>query len=138
MAAARRFLAALALGSALAAPALAAGEDGTYVALGSGARTCTDLMNAPKEVTAIVAVWIQGYFTALNQIVPGKTDVTGGRDDNGVMQEVFRSCQANGQMLIADAVRDAASRMIGPVQPAKASKPAQNPPAEAADPGLRR
>jgi hypothetical protein len=138
MAALRRLPAALALGAALSGPALAATADGQYVALGPGARTCADLMNAPKEVAAIIAVWSQGYFTALNQVMPDQSDVTGGRGDQAVMQEVYRSCQANGQMLIADAMRGAAARMAGPVKPAKAGKAPKEAPAASGDPGLRR
>jgi hypothetical protein len=130
-------LAAIAAGCLLPAPASAADEKGGYTALGLGARTCADLQSAPQDVVSIVGVYAHGYFTALNQVLPGLADLTGGRDDNAVLQEIFRSCQANANMLIADALHDVTMRLTGGGKQAKAKTKDETPAAEAA-PDLRR
>ncbi len=101
----------LAYGFSAAAPASAADASGKYAALGLGARTCADLMAAPKEVAMIVGVWVQGYMTAHNQVLPDTFDVSGGRADAQIEQEIFRACRGNDGMSIAEAARKAAAAM---------------------------
>lgn len=134
----KTILAAAALTLAFAGAANAADGKGNYAVLGPGANTCAQFTSAPAEVGMIVGVWVQGYATALNQALPDVKDVTGGRTDAQIENELRRICGNNPQMLLADATRQMIVKMAGlegkPKKTAKAAAPA----ADEGAPALRR
>ncbi|MFT3810110.1 MAG: HdeA/HdeB family chaperone [Micropepsaceae bacterium] len=130
----KTILAAAAFALTLAGAASAADAKGNYSVIGLGANTCADYTAAPVEVTQIVGVWMQGYMTALNQALPEVTDVTAGRNDAQLADALYSACRSNPNMLLADATRDIALKMVGTAPKSKAKAEA---PAEAA-PVLRR
>lgn len=131
----KTLIAAAAIAFAVAGSAAAADAKGNYAVIGLGANTCADYTTAPQEVTAVVGVWVQGYMTALNQALPEVTDVSGGRNDAQISDGLYSICTGKPQMLLADATRELALKMVGNIAPKKAKK--AEAPAEAA-PVLRR
>ncbi len=131
----KTLIAAAAIALAAAGTAAAADAKGNYAVIGLGANTCADYTSAPKEVASIVGVWVQGYMTALNQALPEITDVSGGRNDSQIGDGLYAVCAGKPQMLLADASRELALKLVGGQAPKKAKK--AEAPAEAA-PALRR
>ena len=97
-------------------------------------RRSADYTSAPAEAAMVVGVWVQGYMTALNQALPDVKDVTGGRTDQQLADALFSACRNDPHMLLADASRELALKLIG--KPGKKTAKAEAP-AEAA-PALRR
>lgn len=124
-----------AIAFAAAGSAAAADAKGNYAVIGLGAHTCADYTSAPEDASLIVGVWVQGYMTALNQALPDVTDVSGGRSDAQIGEDLYAVCSGKPQMLLADATRELALKMVGKAAPKKAKK--AEAPAEAA-PVLRR
>lgn len=139
----RRLAIAFAALTVLAAPAFAADAKGQYAAIGTGARPCQDFLAAPKEVSMIVGVWLQGYVTALNQVIPGVSDVSTGKTSVQLDQELVRVCKKNPNMILADAARTLVLSLGNiPAAGAQAARPAKTAEAAAAPaesmPALRR
>ena len=109
-------LAALAAGLALAGTASAADARGAYQAVGVGANSCAQDLAAPRDVGQVVGVWLSGYFTAMNQVLPNTTDVLAGRTDADLEQALVHACQKQPTQLLADA----ANQMLTAMAPAKA------------------
>lgn len=130
----KTMLAAAAFALTLAGAASAADAKGNYSVIGMGARTCADYTAAPAEAAMVVGVWVQGYMTALNQALPDIKDVTGGRTDAQLADALFSACRRDPNMLLADASREVALKLIG--KPGKTAAKAEAP-ADAA-PVLRR
>ncbi len=130
----KTMIAAAAFALSLAGAASAADAEGNYSVIGMGARTCADYTSAPAEAAMVVGVWVQGYMTALNQALPDVKDVTGGRTDQQLADALFSACRNDPHMLLADASRELALKLIG--KPGKKTAKAEAP-AEAA-PALRR
>lgn len=128
----------LALG--LAGTAAAADAKGGYAVVGPGAHSCAEFTAAPKDVGAIVGIWVQGYVTALNQALPDVRDVTNGRSDAEIEQALVGVCNKNPNMLLADATREMVVKMAGlEAKPKKKSAKAEAAPAaEDGVPALRR
>ena len=84
----KTMIAAAAFALSLAGAASAADAEGNYSVIGMGARTCADYTSAPAEAAMVVGVWVQGYMTALNQALPDVKDVTGGRTDQQLADEL--------------------------------------------------
>lgn len=136
----KSLFAAAAVIAALTGSAMAADASGNYSVSGAGARSCADYNTAPPEALAIVSVWVQGYVTALNQIVPGVTDVSGGRGDMELQQALSGVCASNPRMLLADAANVVVGGIMEKSPKAKKAKraKAQPAPAEEAPLELRR
>ncbi len=132
----KTILATAALSLALAGAASAADDQGRYQVLGLGALTCADYIDAPAEAADIVGVWVQGYATALNQVVSGVKDVTAGHSDAEIAQSLWNVCKANPKLMMADATRDVIVKMSG-IDGTPAKKTAKADPAGEA-PALRR
>jgi opacity protein-like surface antigen len=130
----KAFLAAATLALAVTGSAAAADANGNYTVAGAGAHSCGSYLASPREVSVIVGVWMQGYVTALNQVMPDTKDVTGGRTDAQMEQELVRVCKKQPDLMLADATREVFVKMIG--APARKSAKAEAP-AEAL-PELRR
>ena len=129
------FAAAAFLALGLAGTAAAADAKGNYSVVGLGAHTCADYVSAPKEVGQIVGIWVQGYATAMNQMLPDVKDVTGGRTDAQIEQALVGVCNQNPNMLLADATREMVVKMAGLEGKAK-KKTAKADPAPAAEEGV--
>lgn len=137
-----RSTAALALGLALAGTAAAADGNGRYTAVGVGANTCGQYLAAPNDVGQVVGVWMSGYFTAMNQVLPNNGDVIAGRSDAELEQSLVDICSSQPGMLLSDAANRMLVSMAGPApapgkKSGKKSKSQAAPPADAA-PELRR
>mgnify|MGYP001166055929 FL=1 len=109
----KTILAAAALSLALAGSAAAADAEGRYEVLGLGAFTCADYIAAPPEAADLVGIWVQGYATAMNQLLGDVRDVTGGRSDAQIAQEIWHVCKADPKLLMADAARAMIVKMAG-------------------------
>ena len=134
------FAAATVLALGLAGTAAAADAKGGYAVVGLGAHSCADYTAAPKEVGQIVGIWIQGYATAMNQVLPDVKDVTNGRSDAQIEQALVGVCSKNPNMLLADAAREMVVKMAG-LEGKTKKKTAKAEPAPATDdgaPALRR
>ena len=133
------FAAAAFLALGLAGTAAAADAKGGYAVVGLGANTCAEYTAAPREVGQIVGVWVQGYATAMNQVLPDVKDVTNGRSDAQIEQELVGICNKNPNMLLADATREMVVKMAGLEGKAKKkTAKADAAPAEEGVPALRR
>ena len=121
----KSLLAAAALALAVTGTAAAADSRGSYTIAGAGAHSCGSYLASPREVSVIVGVWMQGYVTALNQVMPDTKDVTGGKNDAQMEQELVRVCKKNPDLMLADATREAVVKMMG--KPAKKSAKAEAP-----------
>ena len=122
----KTILATAALSLALAGAASAADDQGRYQVLGLGALTCADYIDAPAEAADIVGVWVQGYATALNQVVAGVKDVTAGHSDAEIAQSLWNVCKANPKlMMAARSTREAEHEFIDVFPDASAAAPAR-------------
>lgn len=121
---------------ALAGSAAAADTKGNYAVLGTGAFTCGDFLSGPPEAAQVVTIWIHGYATALNQILPEVKDVTGGRTDAQLTDALYNECSGHQEMVLADATRDMIVK-LGVVKAAgKKVKTADKPAPAPADEGV--
>ena len=133
----------LAAGLALAGSASAADARGAYQAVGVGANSCAQYLAAPRDVGQVVGVWLSGYFTAMNQVLPNTSDVLAGRTDADLEQALVSACTKQPTMLLADAANHMLTAMA-PARPAarsKTKKPTRQPKGDAAGeavPELRR
>ncbi|MCC6918263.1 MAG: hypothetical protein IT548_03610 [Alphaproteobacteria bacterium] len=132
-------LAAFAAGLALAGAASAADARGGYQAVGVGANSCAQYLAAPRDVGQVVGVWLSGYFTAMNQVLPDTTDVLAGRTDADLEQALVSACQKQPTQLLADAANQMLTAMA-PARPAaaKTKKKSGKQPKDEAVPELRR
>lgn len=115
--------AALVLSLAFAGSAAAADGNGRYAAVGVGANTCAQYLAAPRDVGQVVGVWLSGYFTAMNQVLPNNGDVIAGRSDDELEQSLVKTCSSQPGMLLSDAANRMLVAMVGPGDaPAKSRK----------------
>lgn len=136
----KRLIAAAAL-LALAGTASAADAKGNYAVLGTGAFTCADFLSGPPEVAQVVAIFVHGYATALNQAMSDVKDVTAGRTDAQLTDALYNECNGRPDVILADATRDMIVK-IGAVKAApkkaKKAKAEAPPPADDGIPELRK
>jgi hypothetical protein len=118
----KNFSAAIAVSLALAGSAAAADANGRYSAVGVGANTCAQYLAAPRDVGQVVGVWLSGYFTAMNQVLPGQSDVLAGRTDTDLEQSLVSTCNSQPGMLLSDAANRMLVAMAGPAPAAVKSK----------------
>lgn len=114
---------------ALAGSASAMDAKGNYAVLGTGSFTCGDFLSGPPEAGKVVAMWVSGYATALNQSLSGVKDVTGGRTDAQLADALYAECNGHNETILADATRAMIVKMAGlkPTGASKKSKKAEKP-----------
>jgi hypothetical protein len=125
---------AFAFSIACAGAAMAADGNGRYSAVGVGTNTCAQYLAAPRDVGQVVGVWLSGYFTAMNQVLPNTGDVIAGRSDADLEQSLVNTCSNQPGMLLSDAANRMLVAMVGPGQsaPAKSKKSGKKSKPEAA------
>jgi len=130
----------LALSLAFAGSAAAVDANGRYSAVGVGANTCAQYLAAPRDVGQVVGVWLSGYFTAMNQVLPNTSDVLAGRTDGDIEQSLVKTCNSQPGMLLSDAANRMLIAMAGPAPAKKSGKKAKSEAAPAGEsvPELRR
>jgi hypothetical protein len=84
-------------------PAMSADKDGSYLLVGIGAKTCgayIEARNASKDSFSSIdsiyfLTWLTGYLSAYNKFASSTYDITGGKDNEGLMIWLDNYCHAH-------------------------------------------
>ncbi|WP_300029101.1 peptidoglycan-binding domain-containing protein [uncultured Roseobacter sp.] len=93
----RSILCATLLSAGVFSPAFAAGTDGSYAVEGPGSLTCDRVtaLTAGSSDQRDLALWLSGYITAHNRLLPETFDLTPWQTPSTLLALMIQYCTAN-------------------------------------------